>query len=81
MSTEACEAADTEARKVRGERVRRRRREMKLTQEALARLVGVSQPSLHQWEVGETQPTFDNRRRLAAALGFDPYAIEIEAVA
>lgn len=68
-----------EAKAACGRRLRAGRVDKELTQEALAGMVGVSQPSLHQWEKGETWPTYTNRLRLAEVLGFDAYAIEITA--
>jgi tellurite methyltransferase len=40
-----------------------------LTQEQLAKLVGVTQGAVAQWENGQTHPSFPVLPRLAAALG------------
>lgn len=42
-----------------------------LTQEALAREVGVAQPTVSAWESGEVFPTFSNLVRLCGVLNLD----------
>ena len=42
-----------------------------LTQEALAKAVGVGQPAISAWESGEVFPTFGNLLRLCAVLDLD----------
>ena len=49
--------------------IKARRRELGLTQAALAMAVGVSLRTLKGWELGETQPGIDAAARLASALG------------
>lgn len=73
MNGEAGKAA----RQACGKALRARRQAMEMTQEVFAALVGVTQPSLHLWETGEHQPTYENRIRLAAVLGEDLYAIKV----
>lgn len=55
-----------------GDRVRTRRKELKLTQKALASRVGVSHVAISQWEKDETVPRGENLLRLAEALGCAP---------
>jgi SOS-response transcriptional repressor LexA len=52
-----------------GERIRARRKELRLTQKDLASKVGVSHVSISQWEKDETAPRGDNLLALARALG------------
>lgn len=52
-----------------GERIRARRKELRLTQKDLASKVGVSHVSISQWEKDETAPRGDNLLALAKALG------------
>lgn len=70
-----------DARRACGERLREARRRLGLSQAALAGRVGVTQPSLHQWEAGVNEPAFKNRLLLAEVLGFDPFAVDPEGVA
>jgi transcriptional regulator with XRE-family HTH domain len=49
-------------------RVKALRSSVGLTQEELARLLGVSLRTLSRWEKGETTPTLRNARRLARRL-------------
>ncbi|CDH01165.1 LexA family protein [Xenorhabdus bovienii] len=52
-----------------GERIRLRRKELKLTQRELGRFVGVSHVAISQWEKEDTEPKGDNLLALASALG------------
>lgn len=52
-----------------GGNIRRLRRERGMTQQELAKAVGVSQASLANWEVGKTRPRSGSVERLADALG------------
>lgn len=54
-----------------GDRIRARRKELKLTQKDLASRVGVSHVAISQWEKDETAPRGDNLLRLSQALGCD----------
>lgn len=54
-----------------GERLRRRREDLALSQEALAEAVGVSVRSVIRWEHDEASPHPEYRQRLARALGLD----------
>ena len=40
-----------------------------MTQEQLAKLIGVTQGAISQWEEGLTHPAFSKLRKLATALG------------
>lgn len=51
-----------------GERIRRRRKQLKLTQKAVAQMVGVSSPSVTQWENDDQLPKKDNADKLCMAL-------------
>lgn len=55
-----------------GDRVRVRRKELKLTQKMLSAKVGVSHVAISQWEKDETVPRGENLLRLAEALGCAP---------
>ncbi|EOU2324600.1 LexA family protein [Yersinia enterocolitica] len=50
------------------DRIRTRRKELKLTQQILAKLVGVSRVTVTGWESGDYQPGGINLQALAAAL-------------
>ena len=51
-----------------GANIRRYRKQAKLTQEELAKLVGVGRTSVTQWENGEQTPLMGNVQKLAGAL-------------
>lgn len=55
-----------------GDRLRARRKELQLTQKALAAKVGVSHVAISQWEKDETVPRGENLLRVAEALGCAP---------
>ncbi|MFH8134843.1 helix-turn-helix domain-containing protein [Pantoea osteomyelitidis] len=55
-----------------GDRIRARRKELKLTQKALAAKVGVSHVAVSQWEKDETVPRGENLLRVSEALGCAP---------
>lgn len=55
-----------------GDRIRARRKELRLTQKDLASRVGVSHVAISQWEKDETAPRGDNLLRLSEALGCAP---------
>lgn len=58
--------------KTMGERIRARRKEMKIRQDALGKMVGVSNAAISQWERSETEPKGDNLLALAKALNCSP---------
>lgn len=51
-----------------GPRIKGSREQRRLSQGELARRVGVSQPTVSDWENGKTEPTVDNMRSLAVEL-------------
>lgn len=51
-----------------GRRIKESRELKHYSQGELARLVGVSQPTISDWENGKTEPTVDNLRSLAVEL-------------
>lgn len=51
-----------------GARIKEARETLKISQKELALRVGVSQPSVSDWETGKTEPTVDNLRVLAVEL-------------
>lgn len=53
------------------QRIRQKRLERHLTQQQLASKVGVSRPSVCQWERDETSPKGSNLTSLVRALGVD----------
>lgn len=63
-----------------GQRIRviREMREMK--QEVLAKKVGVTQPSVSQWENGQTLPSPGRRKRICEALEVQPTFLFREAI-
>ena len=52
-----------------GDNINNRRKKRKLTQEALADMVGIGQQSLSRMEKGKIAPRFDRLQRLAEVLG------------
>jgi transcriptional regulator with XRE-family HTH domain len=58
-----------------GKKILRLRKKAKLTQEQLAKLLGVTQGAVAQWENGLTHPAFNMLPRLAAALGVTVYEL------
>lgn len=55
-----------------GERIRAKRKELKLTQQALAELAGVNRVTVTGWEKDDYQPNGANLQALADALKCDP---------
>ncbi|PQQ22998.1 LexA family protein [Photorhabdus hindustanensis] len=53
-----------------GERIRLRRKELKLTQRELGKRIGVSNAAISQWEKEDTEPKGDNLLALSSALGY-----------
>ncbi len=51
-----------------GHRIRESRESKQLSQDELARRIGVSQPTISDWENSKTEPTVDNMRTLAVEL-------------
>lgn len=56
-----------------GEHVRKRRKEMKLSQEAAAKLLGVSAATVLNWEKGKTEPPIAPMPAIFRFLGYDPF--------
>ncbi|HBN7019256.1 TPA: LexA family transcriptional regulator [Escherichia coli] len=55
------------------ERIRARRKELKLTQAVLAKLVGVNRVTVTGWESGDYEPGGSNLQALAAVLKCNPH--------
>jgi len=53
------------------DRLRERRKKLKLTQKQLSKMVGVSHVTISQWESSDTSPNGENLYQLAAALKCD----------
>lgn len=51
-----------------GDRIKAARERLKWSQDRLAKAVGVTRPAVSQWESGETVPTRDRAKLVAAAL-------------
>ncbi|HCI7003619.1 TPA: XRE family transcriptional regulator [Klebsiella pneumoniae] len=54
------------------ERIRKARREIKMTQEALAKRIGLTKATISMWESGNTAPNGKNLINLAEALNVSP---------
>lgn len=52
-----------------GERIRQARRDMALTQQQFAELMGVTPRSVQGWELDERPPALTRRRKLAEVTG------------
>lgn len=61
-----------------GERIRAVRRAYGLSQARLAEKVGVKQNTISKWESGESEPSRDQVKRVAAALGVSSNQIELD---
>jgi transcriptional regulator with XRE-family HTH domain len=55
-----------------GEHIKRRRLEMGLYQKDVAKLLGVTEYTIINWEKGRTEPTVSNIPSLVRFLGYDP---------
>jgi transcriptional regulator with XRE-family HTH domain len=58
-----------------GQRIRRQRRYLFLTQAVLADRLGVHQSNVARWENDESIPALRHRGRLAAELQIDPHIL------
>jgi DNA-binding XRE family transcriptional regulator len=54
-----------------GERIKKWRLEYGLFQKDLAKMIGVNEMTIVNWEKGRTKPTRKNLKRLRAILGFE----------
>ena len=61
---------------MRKDRIKQRRKELGLTQPALAKLVGVTKAAVSQWENGDTALSGSNLMKLAKALAVEPEWLE-----
>lgn len=50
-------------------RIKHFRKQLRLSQEKLAKLVGVAQASISQWESNEVVPALKNIRKMASIFG------------
>lgn len=62
-----------------GEKLKAARERRKLTQQAIAEALGVSQPTIHSWESGETMPRMKRLAAVAEAYGLTPKELLTEA--
>ena len=63
-----------------GEKVRKRREEMELSQDQLASLAGITRRSIVYYETDVKKPFFSTLRKLAAALGVTIYYLQHDEV-
>ncbi len=61
-----------------GKRVQKYRKQIALTQEALAELIGIDTISLSKIETGRNYPTSENITKLANALGVEIYELFVD---
>lgn len=54
-----------------GEIIRNRRKAIKMSQEELAKALGVTQGNVSQWENGDSMPRINKLEKLAEVLGID----------
>lgn len=52
-----------------GKRIRQYRKDADMTQETLARLLGVSRPTISSWEIDRTEPSMEDVQKIAEAIG------------
>lgn len=62
----------SEASRILGDRLRRRRRQLSLNQETVAHLAGLNVSNYARIDRGHGNPTFHTLIRLAAVLGLEP---------
>jgi transcriptional regulator with XRE-family HTH domain len=67
--------AASEARAALGKRIRQLRVDKEILPSALARTLGVSQPTVWAWETGRASPAVDRMPALADALGVSVEAL------
>lgn len=60
---------DEETRKLLGERIAKAREAKGLNPSELSREIGVSRAAVAQWEIGKTEPTARNLRKIASVVG------------
>lgn len=65
-------STESELRRQWGEAIRARRLALALTQDVLAKRVGVEQPTVSDWETGSSAPTLANQIAIARVLACDP---------
>jgi transcriptional regulator with XRE-family HTH domain len=51
------------------EQIRKKRKELGMSQEELAKLIGATQANISWWESGEVEPKASSLRRLAEVFG------------
>ncbi len=56
-----------------GQNIQEMRKQLKMTQEQLAELIGIETISLSKIETGKSYPTSENLAKIAAALNVEPY--------
>jgi len=61
-----------------GENIARLRKAQKLSQQQLADIVGVEQPTVQRWEAGARKPNLEKLESLSEALGVEPGAFFTE---
>ena len=58
-----------------GEKIKKFRTEKKLSQKQLAMMVGISEPAIRNYELGNRQPSVKQLEYIAGALGISPFAL------
>jgi len=58
-----------------GEKIKKFRTEQELSQKQLAIMVGISEPAIRNYELGNRQPSAKQLEHIAGALGISPFAL------
>lgn len=58
-----------------GERIRKIRKDQKLTQKQLGELAGIAEPTIRRYELGKLKPKYETIVKIAHALGVAPAAL------
>ena len=79
MELKACISGNMDIKKLIGQRIKVRRKQLGLTQEELAERLGVTWSAVSKWEIGDRRPSDKLLQRLAEVLNVSPsYFFESE---
>lgn len=59
-----------------GERIREKRKELKLTQKELGKLSKIAEPNIRKYELGKQNPKFETLEKIASGLGVTAHYLQ-----